>query len=107
MGINFCVHFLGENPTIETVIAHIEHFLDLGGVDCLGIGSDFDGTDLPPDLAGAEDLPRLWEALERRGYPRSLIEKLAYRNLARFLGGMPGTNADTNGHIAVTIYKSE
>ena len=86
VGLNFCVHFLGENPTIETVIAHLERFLDLGGEDCLGVGSDFDGTDLPPDLTGVQDLPRLWAALEDRGYPRPLIEKLAYGNLARFLG---------------------
>ena len=105
VGVNFCVHFLGENPAIETVIAHIEHFLDLGGVDCLGLGSDFDGTDLPPDLAGVQAMPRLWEALERRGYPRSLIEKLAYANLARFLGDMSAPDIGTDSCIAMTIYK--
>ena len=85
VGLNFCIHFLGSSPSIETVVRHLEHFLDLGGEKCLGLGSDFDGTDLPPDLTGLQDLPKLWEALEGRGYPEALLQDLFYHNLDRLL----------------------
>ena len=85
IGLNFCVYFLGERPTVDTVIAHLEHFLELGGEDHVGLGGDFDGADVPEDLSGVEDLSRLWEALYRRNYSEDLIQKIAYQNLARFL----------------------
>ena len=85
VGINFCVHFLGECPTAETAADHLEHFLSLGGEDCVGLGSDFDGADVPADLSGAEDVPNLWAALERREYGRELLRQIFYGNLARFI----------------------
>ena len=85
VGVNFCTYFLGEHPTVDTVAAHIEHFLELGGENCIGLGSDFDGADVPEDLSGVEDLPNLWEALCRRNYPEALVEKIFYRNLHQFL----------------------
>jgi len=85
VGINLYKAFLGENPCMDTVIAHIERFLELGGEDHLGMGTDFDGADVPADLSGVQDIPRLWEALRRRNYREAVIEKLAYRNLDTFL----------------------
>ena len=85
IGLNFCVHFLGERPTVDTVIAHLEHLLELGGENHVGLGGDFDGADVPEDLSGVQDLPNLWEALYRRNYSEDLIQKIAYQNLARFL----------------------
>lgn len=87
VGVNFCIYFLGGD-TLDAVMAHIDHFLSLGGEDCLGMGSDFDGTDVPPEIGGAEGMGSLWAAMERRGYPAPLIEKIAYGNLARFLDGL-------------------
>lgn len=85
VGLNLCVHFLGEHPTAETAADHLEHFLALGGEDHLGLGSDFDGTDVPEDLSGVQDLPRLWAVLEHRGFSPELIHKLAWENLNHFL----------------------
>ena len=85
VGINFCIHFLGGD-TLDAVVDHMDRFLDLGGAECLGIGSDFDGTDVPPEIGGVEGMGRLWAAMERRGYPAALIERVAYGNLAEFLG---------------------
>mgnify|MGYP002801421552 CR=1 FL=1 len=85
IGLNFYVCFLGEHATMDTVIAHLERYLELGGEDHVGLGTDFDGADVPEDLSGVQDLPRLWEALYRRNYPESLIQKIAYQNLERFL----------------------
>jgi len=85
IGINFYPAFLGEGAWLDSIAAHFEHFLELGGEDCLGTGSDFDGADLPEDVSGVEVMPRIWEALYRRNHSAALIEKLAYGNLAAFL----------------------
>ena len=86
IGTNFFTEFLGENASAETAADHMEHFLKLGGQDCLGLGSDFDGADGPQDLSGVEHVPNLWAALERRGWGGALLEKLFCRNLEGFLG---------------------
>ena len=86
VGLNFCRDFLGEHPTAETAADHLERFLSLGGEGCVGLGSDFDGADVPADLSGLEDIPNLWAVLERRGLGEPLLEKLFCRNLEGFLG---------------------
>jgi len=86
LGVNFCNDFLGDNASIDSIVAHVEHFLALGGENHLGMGSDFDGADVPEDISGVQNLPKLWETLRRRNYSETLIEKLAYGNLALFLG---------------------
>jgi membrane dipeptidase len=86
VGINLYTAFLGGEGSTDSVIAHMEHFLELGGEYCLGMGSDYDGADVAPEFDGVEKLPHLWEALRRRNYSEALIENIAYGNLARFLG---------------------
>lgn len=66
VGINFHTPFLTENSQsqISDVIRHIEHFCELGGVKHIGIGSDFDGTEmLPIHLENPSDFPNLIQEL--------------------------------------------
>ncbi len=86
VGINLYTAFLGGEGSTDSVIAHIEHFLELGGEDHLGMGSDYDGADVAPAFNGVEKLSHLWEALGRRNYSDTLIENIACGNLMRFLG---------------------
>ena len=95
IGINFYTEFLGENAAAETAADHLEHFLSLGGEDCVGLGSDFDGADVPADLSGLEDIPNLWAVLERRGYGRELLRQIFYGNLARFIESPEKQTEDT------------
>ncbi|MEW6173035.1 MAG: dipeptidase [Bacillota bacterium] len=85
IGINFVPDFVDpENPTLDRVIDHIEHIAAVGGVDCVAIGSDFDGT--PYTVAGLEDaaaLPALTCGLLERGWPRDDIRKVLGGNLFR------------------------
>ena len=85
IGLNFSTGFLGENPDCGTVIRHLEHFLSLGGGGNVGLGTDFDGTDVPQDLSGVEDMPNLWAAMERMGYPEETIRAVAWGNLCSFM----------------------
>ena len=36
-------------------------------------------------MQGVEDVPRLYEALEKRGYGKSLLEDIFWNNLCRLL----------------------
>jgi membrane dipeptidase len=77
-----------ENPKVETtvsnVVDHIEHVIDLAGIDHVGIGSDFDGISTTP--VGLEDVstfPNLIEELLRRGHSEEAIRKICGENLLR------------------------
>ncbi|MEG1241298.1 MAG: membrane dipeptidase, partial [Oscillospiraceae bacterium] len=47
-GLNLYAAFLGENATVDTIVAHLEHFLDLGGAQNVAIGGDWDGCSQLP-----------------------------------------------------------
>ena len=64
IGVTFVPDFLGgETPSVDNVLDHIDHMIAVGGEDCVGLGSDFDGTkELPAGLADCTGLPLLTRA---------------------------------------------
>jgi len=81
-GINLFSAFLGEEPDIDTVIAHIEHFLSLGGEKSVAIGSDFDGCNkLPRGVHGIEDMEKIFNAMLKKNYTEELVYDIFYNNL--------------------------
>lgn len=66
----------GETATISYLVDHIDHIVNLIGIDHVGIGSDFDGASMPVDLQDASYLPDLTKELVDRGYIRKEIEKI-------------------------------
>ncbi len=95
-GLNLWTEFLaaekGEPVTVETCVRHVEHFLDLDGENTVALGSDFDGcSTLPEGISGIGGWALVWEALEKRGYSRELLEKLFYRNLMRVVSQVCNT----------------
>ncbi|MDD4170193.1 MAG: dipeptidase [Desulfotomaculaceae bacterium] len=86
MGITFVPDFLGENPAVAHVLSQIEHVIAVGGPDCVGIGSDFDGTDnLPAGLEDCSRLPVITRGLLERGYPENIIKKVLGGNFIRVI----------------------
>ncbi len=88
IGVNFVPRFLSPRPekaTIEDVLDHIEYIIRLGGIDCAGLGSDFDGfTDPPPKgLEDATCFPRIADGLLKRGYSEDQVEKILWGNFLR------------------------
>jgi len=72
---------------LSDVADHIDHVRKAAGIDHVGIGSDFEGFDGPPD--GLEDVssyPALLAELLRRGYSAEDVKKVAGLNLLRVLG---------------------
>lgn len=82
-GLNLCDKFLAERPTLDDAVAHIEHFLSLGGEENVAIGGDWDGCDLCPGVEGVTDLGLLYERLLRRNYSEALVRAIFYDNLMR------------------------
>ena len=86
--INFYCNFLTKNKParLADVVAHIDHAVKVGGVDHVGIGSDFDGIPCAPE--GLEDVskfPSLTRALLEKGYSAEDIRKIYGANLLRVL----------------------
>ena len=79
VGINFYPDFLGGD--IGDIKRHIDRFLQLGGEDNIGLGSDFDGVErLPAGVNGVQDMDKVIMSLP---YETKLREKIAYRNFLR------------------------
>ncbi len=70
---------------VETVADHIDHVVQLVGIDHVGLGSDFDGVgdSLPTGLKDVSDYPNLIAVLLKRGYSNSDIAKICYKNVFR------------------------
>lgn len=86
-GLNVYTAFVGEKADMDELVAHVEHFWEIGGENIVGLGGDWDGCDsLAGGLTGVQDLEKLYEALLRRNYSEALLEKLFMGNLLRVLG---------------------
>ena len=88
VGLNFYAAFLtaGTTATVDHVVAHLEHFLSLGGENTVAIGADWDGCDrLPEGIQTIADIPVLQERLLQLNYKEELLDRLFYQNAAAFL----------------------
>ncbi len=71
---------------MNDLIDHIVHIASTGGIDCVGLGSDFDGIpSTPTGLAGAAAYPALAAALQQRGFREKEVRKICGLNLRNFL----------------------
>lgn len=79
-------HLCGRKEAhISDVIAHIEHYMSLGGENTVAFGSDFDGAAMPTEIRRPSDLLPVAEELARLNYSNEQIEKLFYGNAEQFV----------------------
>lgn len=90
MGLNYCADFLQqvpagqENPgTIDAVVRHAKHISNVGGIEVLGLGSDFDGISTHKELPGAQSMEKLWDAMRQQGFTESQLDKIFWQNVLR------------------------
>jgi membrane dipeptidase len=69
----------------ERIIDHIDHAVKLVGPDHVGLGSDFDGATMPDGMEDCSKLPKITEALMRKGYKDDDIRKILGGNLLRVM----------------------
>lgn len=89
-GINFYGSFLQkdaqtEKSTAEALVAHICYIMNVGGEDCVALGTDFDGISGEVEINSPLKMELLFEQLRKKGLSANQIEKLAYRNTMRVL----------------------
>lgn len=89
-GINFEPTFVNEKEenhhcTVARLCDHIEHMRQVGGEDCVGIGTDFDGISGTYEIDACDKMHLLFEEMERRKYSCSFIEKVAHKNVERVI----------------------
>ncbi|NKB70732.1 MAG: membrane dipeptidase [Candidatus Latescibacteria bacterium] len=84
VGITFVPMFVKEqNPTFADLLDHIDHAVQLAGIDHVGLGSDFDGGgDL---VTSAAEFPDFTTGLQERGYGEDDIRKILGLNHLRLL----------------------
>jgi membrane dipeptidase len=77
----------GKLPHVswERIVEHIDHAVKLVGADHVGLGSDFDGADMPEGMEDCSKLPKITEALLRKGYSESDIRKILGENTLRVM----------------------
>jgi len=77
----------GKLPHVswERIIDHIDHAVKLVGAEHVGLGSDFDGADMPEGLEDCSKLPKITEALLRKGYSEDDIRKILAGNTLRVM----------------------
>jgi membrane dipeptidase len=71
-------------PKFNVLIDHIDHIAKVAGIEHVGLGSDFDGvSSLPEGIDSAADLPKITEALMKRGYSAADCHKILGGNFMR------------------------
>jgi membrane dipeptidase len=73
-------------PPLSMLLDHLDHIVRLVGVNHVGLGSDYDGSIIPPlGLDNVTQLPNITKALWDRGYSRKEIRKILGGNFMRVL----------------------
>ncbi len=77
----------GKLPHVswERIVEHIDHVVKLVGPDHVGLGSDFDGATMPDGMEDCSKLPKITEALLRKGYSEDDIRKILSGNALRVM----------------------
>ncbi|MEW8973733.1 MAG: dipeptidase [Tissierellaceae bacterium] len=74
-----------KNTYIKDYVDHIDYAVKLIGIDHVGIGSDFDGAQMPRDLKDASEMYKITDELIKRGYREEDIDKILGKNMLRVL----------------------
>ena len=81
----------GGRASVDDLIRHIDHIVDVAGIDCVALGPDFLEMELierasehdAEEIDEISKLPRVTEALVRHGYSNADIRKILGENILR------------------------
>ena len=89
MGMNFFAGFTSArakedgNCYMEDIVAHMRHVVNVGGIECLGLGSDFDGIDTDVEWKDAGNMDFLLAGMKKAGFSESECDKICRGNVLR------------------------
>ncbi len=93
IGVNFFAGFLNQSKTLdrkmelsasaEDIVRHMEYLKQVGGIDCVGLGTDFDGISGYVEVEHAGKMEILANAMSRHGFSVGEIEKIMGENVLR------------------------
>jgi membrane dipeptidase len=88
----------GKLPRVDwtEVIEHIDHAVRVAGIDHVGLGSDFDGANMPFGMEDASKLPKITEALLRKGYSEDDVRKILGENTLRLMTDVERVGRELN-----------
>src|SRR2546429_3302203 len=88
----------GKLPRVDfgKIIEHIDHAEKVAGVDHVGLGSDFDGANMPYGMEDATKLPKITEALLQKGYSEGDVRKILGENTLRVMTQVERVSRDLN-----------
>jgi membrane dipeptidase len=88
----------GKLPRVDwtKIIEHIDHAVKVAGVDHVGLGSDFDGANMPFGMEDATKLPQITEALLGKGYSESDVKKILGENTLRVMADVERVSRELN-----------
>ena len=69
----------------EKIVDHIDHVAKIAGIDHVGLGSDFDGSTMPIGMEDVSKLPKITDALLKKGYSEQDVEKILGGNILRVM----------------------
>ena len=77
----------GDLPRVDwtKIIEHIDHAVKVAGIDHVGLGSDFDGANMPFGMEDATKLPKITNALLEKGYSEGDVKKILGENTLRLM----------------------
>ncbi|MGL6105323.1 dipeptidase [Romboutsia sp.] len=86
-GINFYKAFLGDMyiSKVEDMVKHIKHIVNIGGIDVVSMGSDFDGIPNGLEIENISQIEKLQNSLLKSGFSQKDIEKIMYKNALRVI----------------------
>lgn len=91
VGLNYATVFLRkdgrEDPqtSLSEMTRHIDYMVKRMGIDCVALGSDYDGATIPGGIGDASGTQNLVEALRQSGYDGEALEKICRKNWLRVL----------------------
>ena len=81
--IGKCVDRGEGKSRVEDLAAHVLHFIQVGGEECVGIGTDFDGIEGTLEVDCPAKMELLFDALAKQGVTRRQLDKIASGNVLR------------------------
>jgi membrane dipeptidase len=89
----------GKLPRVDwaKIIEHIDHAVKLVGAEHVGLGSDFDGANMPFGMEDASDLPKITQELLKRGYSERDVQEILGENTLRVMTEVERVSRELNG----------